>query len=366
MASKADSNPKYWQEYSNLQRVKHDLIRQYLGGWFAKLGSWAGRVLYFDTHAGRGAHTTGHVGSPLVALRTLLDHSHRHRLLQRSEFRFQFIERDGDNLRALDEEVRQLGPLPKNVYVDSYCEDCFSHLEAVVSSLRETGSRMAPAFVFVDPYGFKVPGAILRRLMAAGAVELFITVIWRELDMAIVQGRTGEAPGLAASLDEIFDTADWRVHIDATDFDERAGQCVDLLAETISAKWATRLRMLGDNRKTRYMLLHLTNHDEGRKLMKDCMWAVAPDGGFYAGKSNQQVLIQPEPDFGPLREWVLAQIEREPVRWQALQRAVLAEDWRETHLNKMVGQLRRERFIEAQDYEGRFSAKANPLLVRRS
>jgi hypothetical protein len=30
----ADPNPKYWAEYSNLQCVKHALIREYLKGWF--------------------------------------------------------------------------------------------------------------------------------------------------------------------------------------------------------------------------------------------------------------------------------------------------------------------------------------------
>jgi three-Cys-motif partner protein len=68
MALSADTNPAYWTEYTNLQKVKHDLIRNYLGGWFPKLGFWAGRVVYFDTHAGRGAYTTGELGSPLVAL----------------------------------------------------------------------------------------------------------------------------------------------------------------------------------------------------------------------------------------------------------------------------------------------------------
>lgn len=83
-----DPNPDYWDSYTNLQRVKHDLIRRYLGGWFAKLGSWSGRVLYVDTHAGRGRHMGGELGSPLVALKTLLTHSHRARLLGSCEFVF--------------------------------------------------------------------------------------------------------------------------------------------------------------------------------------------------------------------------------------------------------------------------------------
>ena len=44
---------------------------------------------------------------------------------------------------------------------------------------------MAPAFLFVDPCGFKIPAPLLGDLMKAGRVELFINVMWRELDMLI-------------------------------------------------------------------------------------------------------------------------------------------------------------------------------------
>ena len=66
----SDPNAQYWSEYSNLQRVKHDLIKKYLEGWFPKMTlgpSGAKRLLYIDTHAGRGKHLNGQLGSPLVA-----------------------------------------------------------------------------------------------------------------------------------------------------------------------------------------------------------------------------------------------------------------------------------------------------------
>jgi three-Cys-motif partner protein len=281
-----DANPRYWREYSNLQRTKHELIRKYLGGWFAKLGSWAGRVVYLDTHAGRGAHATGHLGSPLVALTTLLRHSHRDRLLQNCEFGFYFIERDEENKRALDAEISALGTLPRNIVIESVATDCFERLREIVENLRRSGGKMAPAFVFVDPYGFKVPCGVLRDLMQSGSVELFINVIWRELDMAIAQARRGSAPGFISTLNEIFGGSEWSERIGSSDFDERANQAIDLIATKVSARWATSLRMLGDNETTRYLLLHLTNHDEGRVLMKDCMWSVCPEGGYYARKAT--------------------------------------------------------------------------------
>ena len=54
MTRRSDPNPAYWEQYGPFQHVKHELIRCYLNGWYPKLGTWARRVLYVDTHAGRG------------------------------------------------------------------------------------------------------------------------------------------------------------------------------------------------------------------------------------------------------------------------------------------------------------------------
>ena len=360
--SAADTNPAYWADYSNLQRVKHELIRRYLGGWFAKLASWAGNVIYLDTHAGRGKHLSGQLGSPLIALRTLLEHQHRDRLLNQCRFYFLLIERDEHNLEALNQEIKRLGKIPKEITIRPLAGDCFEHLKGLIDHLHENKQRIAPAFVFVDPYGFKVPGSLLRDLMSAGRVELFLNVIWRELDMAIAQG---DKPGMAHTLDLVFDGAEWRSRITSSDFDIRADQAINLLAEKVSAKWPTYIRMLGDNNATRYLLLHLSNHDAGRDLMKDCMWAVCPDGGFYVRKTDdpaQQLLITPEPDLAPLGKWVFNHLSGEPKKWNKLLDELRSEIWRPPHLAAVLRDLKRRNLIVADEYEGRFGQAANPRL----
>lgn len=364
MSGFSDPNPQYWIEYGAFQRVKHDLIRAYLGGWFAKLGMWAGRVLYVDTHAGRGRHVSGEAGSPLVALTTFLNHSFRDRLLEKSEFHFLFIERDIENLTALDAELRALGPLPPRVFVNRQQGDAFPWLSAVVDRLRKSGKNLAPAFVFVDPYGFKVPARVIADLMSAGRVELFINVIWRELDMA-VQQRPQPGEGMAITLDEIFGGDDWRTEITAPDVNERMNQAVRLLARKLGAKWWTFVRMVSGGDATRYILLHLTNHDAGRDLIKDCVWNIMPEGGFVVLKSEdprQTWLIEREPNLTPLRAWVLQRLGERPQRWSELEAGIRSTHWRTKHLNDMVRDLRRENVIVADDYSGRFSRAADPRL----
>jgi three-Cys-motif partner protein len=359
-----DSNPEYWQDYTNLQHVKHALIREYLGGWFPKLGYWSGRILYCDTHAGRGRHDEGQAGSALVALKTLLDHSHRHRILAASEARFILVEMATENAEALRSEVDALQPLPDRVIANVVPGECFAQLDGILAHLRESGDRMAPAFIFVDPYGFKIPGHTLRSLLAAGRVELFINVMWRELDMMIVQARERDSGGMVDTMNIVFGNDQWRTRIVADTADERASQAVELMREAYGAQWATTVRMIGANGHTRYMLVHFTNHEDGRDLMKDAIWKVCP--GYQARRSdnpNQTLLLAVEPDLADLENWTLSALAVEPLRWATLTARIRGELWRHVHLNSVIRSLRNDGRIVASDYGERFSEKRNPLLA---
>lgn len=360
-----DNNPSYWAEYTNLQHVKHALIREYLKGWFPKLGLWSGRIVYLDTHAGRGRHAAGQTGSPVIAIETLLSHAYRDRILQKSEVLIFLIEHDPKNVDLLRAEVTSLGKLPKRLQVHISCDDCFTQMERILSNLEGKGTKIAPAFVFVDPYGFKVPGNIIRRLLAAGRVEVFINIIWRELDMAMAQAQNPSQGGMAETLNYVFGGESWREVMRELSLDARADKTIDLLRELYGARWVTSMRMLGDNRVTRYVLAHFTNHEAGRDLMKDCMWIVCPDGGFYARRSDnpqQTMLIEPEPNLAPLEEWLNIQLQREPLRWSTLSQRIRNELWRNVHLSQIIRKKRRDGAIVASRFTGRFSEKANPLL----
>jgi three-Cys-motif partner protein len=395
--AQADSNPEYWDDYSNLQHVKHELIREYLKGWFPKLTlgpTGCRRLLYIDTHAGRGKHRSGQLGSPLVALTTLLEHTSRSAILKNTEVHFYFIEGNDENAIALRTELAG-HVLPQNVVAEVESGDCFQIIESAVGDMEKGGKRLPPAFIFVDPYGFKLPGDLLRKLLSYPKVELFVNVIWRELDMAIQQVRGGaiilqpegkelnlfdserdlereratsqrreiSRASLETTLDSVFDGDTWR-GITADGADSRAEQCAELFRQMTGAKWGTYLRML-DNQRVRYFLLHLTKHPDGRDLMKECMWKVCPGGGFYASKSEdprQAILLQPEPDFRPLHHWVVEHVSAGPKRWQTLTTEVREELWLGKHLNSVIKAMKKNDEIVADEYTGQFAQTNNPRL----
>lgn len=336
-----DSQPDHWRDYGPFQQVKHELIRRYLEGWFPKLGFWSGRVVYLDTHAGRGSYAGDNPGSPLVALRTLLRHTARDRLLKNSEFQFVFLERDEENASSLREEVQRAGEFPRGIAVDIECDDAFGVLRREVASLRSAGQQMVPAFLFVDPYGFSLPGDLLAEIMEFDRVELFVNVMWRELDMAIRQ-QPPPGHGQADLLDRLFCGDDWR-DIGGESMVNRADAAAELLATQIGADWWTHVRMVPGGEAVRFFLLHLTNHEAGRDLMKECVWRLCPDGSMNVRRSenpNQFFLVEPEPDLAPLAKWVLARLESGSVPMDSLREDLRSTVWLPKHLRQVETEMR--------------------------
>jgi three-Cys-motif partner protein len=359
--SARDTNPDYWKDYKNLQKVKHELIEQYLSAWFPMLGTWSGRIVYVDTHAGRGRHVTGQYGSPLVAIKTLLGHKYRDLIFKKSEVVFTFIETDESNCESLESEIKDLGSLPEKIKAEVICSDCFDTLREIIHDLNKSSKKMAPAFVFVDPYGFKIPIDVLTDLMKFEGVELFVNVIWRELAMAIA--RDNNPSGMVETLSLIFGGDEWK-KLKNLEFNDMADAAVTLLKNKIGARWSTYIRMLGPRGATRYILLHLSNHDAGRDLMKDCIWKVCPEGGHFArftDNQGQQELITIEPDLRPLEKWVLTKLKKRPCKWQDLINDVRPEIWRTKHLNDVIRGLRQKRIINGRGAE-KFFPSHNPEL----
>jgi len=361
------TNAKYFGNYNNLQYAKHTLIEEYLKGWYPKLGlgGYSGRILYIDTHAGRGKHDDGQSGSPVVAIQTLLGHSARDAILAKSEVRFCFFEYNEENVSSLRTTVAGLGKLPDGMVVDIESGDCFEQLTAALDQLEASGQSLAAAFVFVDPFGFKLPSKLMRRLLNAGPVELFVNIMWRELFLGISQAWKQPESTWPQVMTDIFGSDEWKAIDHGTPQVDRENQVIKIFSTAYGAKWATAMRMLQKNGTSRYLLAHFSNHPQGRILMKDCMWKVCPSGGFYAHSADnpdQKVLIKHEPDLSSLEAWVAALLSSRPHRWSELEALNLHNLWRNPHLNQVIKKLGKSGVIEQVNPPDKLTRKANPLL----
>lgn len=347
----------YWCAYDGLQAAKHTILRRYLGGWYPILGKWHGRIAYIDCCAGRGRHLTGQAGSPLLALQELLNHRMRDRILSRSEVVFLFLEGDEHNAESLRAELEALGRLPVRIRVAIKCEDFDRELRSVLNSIRSEGVTIAPTFAFIDPYGFKISMATLNDLLSFPRTEILLNFMYRYVVMAMAR------PGQEANLNSLFGGPEWRGLSELADHQERATGSISLFGAQLRARFVTHMHMMGANDALKYVMLHATNHEAGRDLMKDAMWAVAPDGGFKAFERNnpeQQVLLMPQPDLSPLKNALWERFGGKTVRMQEIYDWLRGELYLKAHLHTVLRKGRKDGALAFSGVGSRFAFSGNP------
>lgn len=351
----------HFDDYTNLQHCKHKIIHEYLNGWFPKLGFTSGRILYLDTHSGPGKYKTGQYGSPLVAIKTFLEHNARERILKNCYVDFVFMEQDITNASILKQELQDFGELPDNVTVKVICENSFEYLEELQSYWEKSKTQLPPSFMFIDPFGFTIPCNLLKRLKSHPRSEILINVMWRELDMSLRQKKVSKT--WESKLDSIFGGGDWKDVRMIDDLESRVEETVKLFRRQIDAKWATHIKMLGDNNVTRYYLLHLTDNDKGRELIKNVFWKCCPDGDWEIKKTDsidQLRLFQKQTDVNELQNWLLKELGTGGKRLDVLEKSILAEIWLPKHLWQIIKEMSEDKRIRI---IGPKTKKANPLIA---
>ncbi len=284
-----DSDPTKW-DYPPHTRAKHEMLGAYLDGWFPVLSKWNGRVVFLDGFAGRGRYVNGEEGSPLIALRHLLDHcyfpSMRHR-----EFVFLFVEANAENAENLKKELaafrQQREPWPQNVTPQVVAAPFDRTARDILDTMAEQKRRLAPTFAFVDPFGYSgLPMDILSDLLAYPRSEVFVNFMVGHVQRFI------ERDGQEAAMRSLFGM-DVRDILSAFDGDNR----VEHLRATYARQLQERARfehvqsfaMRNRTGNVGYYLFHGTRHRLGVKLMKAAMWKVDPQGQYQCHSLRRRI-----------------------------------------------------------------------------
>lgn len=347
---------QHFENYTNLQSTKHKIIREYLNGWFPKLGRWSKRVLYIDTHAGSGKFTTGQSGSPIVALETFLKHISSN-ICQVDCI---FFEKDTKVSCELRLELSKWDLSASNISFEVITEDSFAYLAQLLNKCEAKNKQLPPTFMFVDPFGFTVPCELLRNLKSQPKSEILVNVMCRELDMSIMQPNI--TPAWRQKLNTIFGCEDWINFKDIEKYEDRVNAIADLFKKQVGAKWATKINMLGDNGVIRYFLLHLTNHDEGRALIKRVFWKCCPDGDWKIIKSEspgQMKLFGAEQNANEIENWLLMELKGGSCKWKELEQKLLVSIWLPKHLWTVIKSLKKADKISI---IGKAYQKENPTI----
>lgn len=258
-------------------KAKHEILRRYLGAWFPILSSGSGKIIYLDGFAGPGIYDGGEDGSPVIALQTAVDHVLRAHL---TEIVFFFIEKDKNRAKMLGEVLKKRFPsLPKNIkYMVEGDAEFAPTFEHVLNELEKQGSRIAPTFAFLDPFGFSdLPMNLIGRLLKCNKCEVFITFMAGFIRRFLDERRE-------SALNELFGTEEWKKCRDITDSEEKLKCLVGLYEKQLKnlggAKYVRSFGMIGEQNQIVYYLIYATKSLKGLEVMKDAMLKVDRTGAY--------------------------------------------------------------------------------------
>jgi three-Cys-motif partner protein len=267
-----------------------------------------GRILFVDGFAGPGRYLGGEDGSPLIALKTLLDHPHFQITHEHREVVFIFIEKDGDRATALEAELRDFAnsrEIPGWVNYKVRRGEFAPVMTGVLDSVAERGKVLAPAFALIDPFGFAgAPLTLVKRIMANPRCECLITFMYESINRFV--GHPEAA--IQAHFDDLFGTDQWRSFILEGDPERRRAGLVSLyrrqLLDKAGARHVRTFEMINAGNRTEYFLYFVTNSPHGLSKMKQAMWKADPVGGQVFSDltdPRQMVLLDLASDLTPLR-----------------------------------------------------------------
>jgi len=347
----SDADPSKWNCPPHT-KAKHQMLARYLNGWYPILSKWNGHIVYLDGFAGRGRYNDGSEGSPLIALRTLLDHRYFPQMRHRT-FAFYFIEADKDNAASLQREISAFklsrAPWPTNVREYVVNDKFDSTANAILAHLREQKRNMAPTFAFVDPFGYSgLPMDLLADLLAYPRTELFANFMVGHVKRFI------ERDGQERAMRSLFGVDLNQVLDGYNGQDDRVQYLRGVYKQQLHVRaafdYVQSFGMINSTGNVGYYLFHGTRHPQGVKLMKDAMWNVDPGGGYMFSDrlAGQDVLFEREPNLMPL-QWDLLRryagqcsVTVKDIEWHT----ILETPFRETHVRPVLRRLEADKAIQ--------------------
>ena len=276
-------------------RAKHEILKRYLQAWFPILNKHHDRILYVDGFCGPGCYKGGEPGSPIVALEAAAEH----RRGLRGDLVFLFVDEREDRLHHLKSVLKEQS-IPKHFDVRVKHGVFESEFAPLLESLEQQARSSVPTFVFVDPFGFKgIPFRLIERLLAFPRCEVLITF------MVDAVNRFLEHPeeSIVAHIVSAFGTK--KCISIAKGGGDRVAQLRTLYQEQLesAARFVRYFEMRDRPNHAEYLLFFATNHRMGHVKMKEAMWRVDPEAGYYFSDAAapDQLLLEDETLLNSLR-----------------------------------------------------------------
>lgn len=320
-----------------VSRIKHIILEKYLPSWATILGSRFTRLAYVDCFAGPGEYEFQGQrveGSAVIAAREAIHFAEAHR---QHDLAIYLIDDDRQQIDRLETRLRGLQPYPRNLVVETVCNDSRSFIPSLLGKL---GPRV-PIFFLIDPYGHPLPLPIIRGILKRDRTEVLINLMWfqinRDLNNPIVEVR----------LNDLFGDTDWQ-HQPFMNMrgPERERQFVAYFKSKLGCNYTKEFKIRHDvedsqgSGRTKYYLLHGSNHVKAPLLMKEVMWHLGDEKGtFDFSGETHPVLISETPPESELRDLLLRKFAGKEMTFDELREETWAEPFIEKNYRSVLRAL---------------------------
>lgn len=291
--------------------AKHDILREYLKRWLPILarqseivGCTDGRLLYVDGFAGAGEYTNDIPGSPLVAIKTALNHSRGFPV----PTQIKLIEIRSDrvsHLRSLVDKLRPDLTRSGRIIVDDPIEgDCEEVINRIIAEHENQRKRLGPALFFLDQFGYSsFSMRLIGRILTHEVCEVFSYLNWNLLH-PFMSDQTKHA-----GITRAFGGDEWMQVVDLHGR-EKEHRFRDIylaaLRKRAGVLYAYPFAMRDHSDRVIYWLFFCSNNLRGLEEMKRAMWTVDRSGGFEFSDRHA-------PSFGKLFKYEDAELANDLV-----------------------------------------------------
>lgn len=288
--------------------AKHVILRKYLDVWIPKLASSKSSLIYIDGFSGPGEYVNDsgnkEAGSPIIAIE-----SFKNQIVPlNNNMYFLFIEENVDRCENL-KQVLSKYKLPRNAIVNEplcgvfdveISKELDDFDERIKKLSKRTGKKYirSPTFVFIDPFGHKMPISLIKRLMETTKTEVLIILVIQSLI------RFCSLPDRKETLDELFGCSEWEEICDMPTGTNKDELIKDLYIKQIkkiaNIKHTLHFQMINKHNQTSYFLIFGTNSWHGIDVMKTAMWKVDPTGSYRFSDltdPNQKTFVELDEDY---------------------------------------------------------------------
>ena len=335
--AEADESPQHLKQVS---RIKHMILQKYLSSWERILGPRNRRLCYFDCYAGPGVYEfEGQKvdGSPIIAVRAAQEYLAKFKGHQMTMI---LVEKDEKQRASLERELARVRPYGEGLQVYVASED----VKEFVPKLLEQVPKLAPSFFMVDPYGHPLTVPILNDILKRPQTEALINFMYYRINM------DAGNPKVQHHLDEMFGNGEWRTQAFLNKSGRKREQSfLDYFMSKINARFKLPFRIGFDvedrvaRTRTKYYLIHASNHPKAALLMKEVMWPLGDEEGLFDFSGEKHgVLFSSSPREEELRVGLLRSYLGKEVEFDRLREETWDLPFIEKHYRSVVKQLKEE------------------------